>query len=64
MLKSIGSKASLGSSMDLTGPVKGTSKFLTILEPLSGNVYHSYIIHPLAPKTMLEGHFKTLPRLG
>ena len=39
---------------------------LKISDPLSGCVYHFYIIHSLAPLTMLElffGHCGTLPRL-
>ena len=49
-----------------TGPLNCSSKFSYILEPLSGYVYHFYIIHSLSPLTMLElffGHCGTLPRL-
>ena len=64
-LTSMGSKTSHGPTMDPTGPLNWTSKFLNILEPLSGYVYHFYIIHSLAPLPMLEhfvGHCGTLPR--
>ena len=62
-----GSKTSQGPSMDPTGPLNWSSKFSNILGPLSGYVYHFYIIHSLAPLTMLElffGHCGTLPRLS
>ena len=65
-LTSKGSKTSHGPSMDPTGPLNWSSKFSNILEPLSGYVYHFYIIHSLAPLAMLElffGHCGTLSRL-
>ena len=48
---------SLGRFMDPAGPLKLTVPYLIIFEPISGCVYHFYIVHYLAPLTILEHFF-------
>ena len=55
-LTPIRSQTSLGPSMKPTGPLKWTVQDPTISEPISVVVYHFYIVHYLAPLTILE-HF-------
>ena len=52
--------------MDPAGPLKQTVQDPIILEPISGCEYHFYIVHHLAPLTILEhffGHCGTLSGL-
>ena len=63
---SIGSRTSLGPLMDPTGPLKWTLWFLRKFQDFWENFGLFYILHSLAPLTMLDhlfGHCPTLPRL-
>ena len=63
---SIVSKTILGPSMDPTRPLKWTLWFLRKFRDFWENFWFFYILHSLAPLTMLEhlfGHCLTVPRL-